>query len=338
MRKFRIFSSFLVVVFFISFISFNPGSGHFIQFGNEAYATSYPSISSNLYGSKSGNIIYHGGTLYGNVILNININYSIAIADHPTDPTKLRLSLTSSGSVEAGGGSYQGIYVESPYPSFTINGVGISCSSGISSGSPYNKTLGYYYSNTNLIVDVPKRSDCNLVVEASIGAYWYYYWGGGGSFYDYASMSTLTLDVLKYHSLNSNPTITVATPLQNALLNLPIDIKFSITDTDISDTIKILSVDISGEGGGNKNNVIRNTDGSLYLTNTLVAKGTEFTIFGSDWFPSLGLGNHTITINYADNNGGTGIYTNTVTRFVAPTIINLQTPTVRVYYPTEGFL
>lgn len=38
MRRLKILSSLLVVIFFISFVSFNLGSGHFIQLGSEAWA------------------------------------------------------------------------------------------------------------------------------------------------------------------------------------------------------------------------------------------------------------------------------------------------------------
>ena len=40
MRKVKVFSSFLVVLFFVASISIAPGSSHFIKLGNEAWASS----------------------------------------------------------------------------------------------------------------------------------------------------------------------------------------------------------------------------------------------------------------------------------------------------------
>jgi hypothetical protein len=55
MRKLRIFSSFLIVILFISFFSFNLRSGHFIQLGSDAFATPITAMVANQAYDTSGN-------------------------------------------------------------------------------------------------------------------------------------------------------------------------------------------------------------------------------------------------------------------------------------------
>ena len=88
MRKFRIFSSFLVVVFFISFISFNPGSGHLIQLGGEVLA------AGTLYNYNKYNVdtVYTPKYTFSSSYAHNSITYGDIFSNYSVDNTGVHLS------------------------------------------------------------------------------------------------------------------------------------------------------------------------------------------------------------------------------------------------------
>jgi hypothetical protein len=309
MRKFKIFSSFLVVVLFISFFSFNPASGYFIQLKNEGYGESLQYFYYDKYNIAVGwsQEVYDGSSYsegYGGVGMGNELytdwtyNDAIGYIGQGVGPQGLTSAIATPNTY------YYGCY-NSP----TKRSRQVSINRG---------TQSYYKFTYEVWVRNPIDVKGNLIQSNIVAP---------DGMYPNNGKHTDGYWYVKGAVANLPPTITSSTPTQNASLSFPTDIRFSITDPDTSDTVKITSIDISGEGGGSKNNVIKYANCSSYTINTLVPKGTEFFISASDWFPSLGLENHTITINYADNTVGTGTYTNTITRFVAKPNIAPKTPT-----------